>query len=112
MIQTYRPLLAAFATCSLMGCGTINTVFRDDDVAKYTLREWNTHCQAIPRVYSGVFYNLCTLHSSPATTPNLIAVNAIPLQILDFIPSGILDTVVLPYSVYQQSTRGNININP
>lgn len=111
MIQTYRSLFAAVAAFSLMGCGTINTVFRDDEVARHNLREWNTHCQSIPRVYSGVFYNLCILHSSPATTPNFISANAIPLQILDFIPSGLLDTVALPYSVYQQSERGNININ-
>lgn len=110
MINTRSVLLGTIGLL-LSGCGTINTVFRGDDVAAHNLKERKTNCESIPRVYSGVFYDLCILHGPPRVGEKDPAAPAlIPLEIVDFIPSGVLDTLALPYTIYRQSTDGNIDI--
>lgn len=110
MINIHSVSLVAIGLL-LSGCGTINTVFRGDDVAGRNLKEWKTQCDSIPRVYSGFFYNLCVLNGPPIMGGKDSAAPAfVPLQIVDIIPSGILDTLVLPYTIYRQNTSANIDI--
>ncbi|MGY2239639.1 YceK/YidQ family lipoprotein [Pseudomonas gingeri] len=111
MTSTRHALLAATLGLSLSGCGTINTVFRGDDVTRRNLKEWNTHCAAVPRVYSGVFYNLCVLHGPSQVEEQAPDAPALtPFQFVDLIPSGILDTLALPYTLYRQSRDGSIDL--
>lgn len=110
MINIRRLLLVALGLL-LSGCGTINTVFRSDEVAGHNLKERKTYCDSIPRVYSGVFYDLCVLHAPTNEGKKYSAtVGFFPLEIIDFIPSGVLDTLVLPYTIYRQNVDGNIEI--
>lgn len=110
MIKT-SDVLAVVVILSLSGCGTINTVFRGGDVAGNNLKEWKTNCDSIPRIYSGVSYDFCVLNAPPDIREvDSSAPAFIPLQIIDFIPSGILDTLVLPYTIYRQHLDGNIDI--
>ncbi|MGV8920507.1 MAG: YceK/YidQ family lipoprotein [Pseudomonas sp.] len=105
-----KLLIAVIATTLLSGCGTVNTTFRDDSVAKQDLRDYKTYCNAVPRIYSGVVYDFCSLHAPlPADNRPHQGSNA-PLLLVDLALSGVVDTVVLPYTIYQQSTYGSINI--
>jgi uncharacterized protein YceK len=95
---------------TLVGCGTINTVFRDDSVASHNLKKAQTYCESIPRIYSGVAYNFCVLNG-PSNIHGPLATGLVPLMFFDFVASGVFDTVVLPYTVYRQSTDGGIDID-
>lgn len=103
MIKMTAALIAA--SLVLNGCGTVNTVLREDAAAARELRKVKTYCQSIPRVYSGVAFDFCALHAAPDPTGILV-----PLVLVDITVSGIVDTVVLPYTIYRQGTDGNISI--
>lgn len=90
---------------ALGGCGTVRTV-SSESKAVGDLAEWNSYCPEIPRMYSGVAYQFCNL-----TGPERQGTHSDPYQILiDMAASGIADTVVLPYTSYQQYKYGNMVI--
>ncbi|KPG95240.1 hypothetical protein AEQ67_21710 [Pseudomonas sp. RIT-PI-q] len=89
----------------LAGCGTVSTVLQDDAAAAQGLRKQKTYCQSIPRVYSGLAYDFCVLNAPPDPTGILV-----PFVLLDLALSGLLDTAVLPYTLYRQGVDGNIGI--
>ncbi|EJM76461.1 YceK/YidQ family lipoprotein [Pseudomonas sp. GM55] len=89
----------------LTGCGTVSTVLQDEADAAKGLRKQKTYCQSIPRVYSGLAYDFCVLNA-PADHMGFL----VPVALLDMTLSGILDTVVLPYTVYRQVADGDIII--
>ena len=102
---------------SLAGCGTINTVFRPDAVASQNLKDSRSHCENVPRIYSGVIYGFCTLNGEPAPDKSLKdrslidhGGGALPIVAVEFVASGVLDTLVLPYTIYRQSRDGSIEI--
>lgn len=102
---------------TLAGCGTINTVFRPDAVASQNLKDSRSHCESVPRIYSGVIYGFCTLNGEPKPEKSLndqsvlnSAGNAIPVIAIEAVASGVLDTLVLPYTIYRQSKDGSIEI--
>lgn len=90
---------------ALSGCGTMRTV-SNEKKAVDDLAQWNSYCPEIPRIYSGVAYHFCSL-----TGPERTGVHSDPYQVLiDMAASGIADTVVLPYTSYQQYKHGNMVI--
>ncbi|MFK8328481.1 YceK/YidQ family lipoprotein [Pseudomonas sp. BJa5] len=93
---------------SLTGCGTVNTVFRDDSVASDKLARWDSRCESIPRVYSGVALDFCKLNAQPRSSTHLEGQPSAPLMLVDMAFSGVADTVLLPYSIYLQDKSGNI----
>ena len=94
----------------LMGsCGTTTTVLRGDEVTVRELRGKKTYCQSVSRIYSGVAYDLCVLHGPPNSAGSL-SLNGIPWAILDIPVSGVLDTLVLPYTLYRQSADGSLEL--
>ncbi|PCK08406.1 MAG: YceK/YidQ family lipoprotein [Alteromonadaceae bacterium] len=95
---------------SLSACGTLNTVVVDESVTKRKLTKSKTHCNSIPRFYSGVSYDFCLFHAEASTNPGAHHLNGTPLVAFDFVFSGVADTVVLPYTIYRQVTDGNIEI--
>lgn len=93
---------------SVSGCGTINTTFRDDMVASNKLANWQSHCDSVPRVYSGAAFDYCTLNAAPRRSIGFDGYPAAPLIVLDMGLSGIADTFLLPYTIYLQNKYGNI----
>ena len=93
---------------SLTGCGTVNTVFRDDSVASDKLARWDSHCESIPRVYSGVALDFCALNAEPRRPTHFDGQPSAPLVLVDMVLTGATDTVLLPYSIYLQDKSGNI----
>lgn len=106
----YRLLVSGVLVLALSGCGTLNTVIRGDGVAARSLKEIKTNCESIPRVYSGVAYDFCKLNGEPAPVHTWGASEGAPGAVIDMLFSGVLDTVVLPYTIYRQRTDGNIAI--
>jgi uncharacterized protein YceK len=102
--------LIAVLSLLIAGCGTINTVVREDAIASRNLKEINSNCESIPRVYSGASYDFCTLYGPPALGYGGNGSSLVGQVISDFVVSGLLDTLVLPYTIYRQSSDGNINI--
>lgn len=102
---------------SLAGCGTVNTVFRPDAVTSQNLKDSRSHCENVPRVYSGVIYGFCTLNGEPQPEKGLndsnlsnSAGNAFPIIAIEAVASGVMDTLVLPYTIYRQNKDGSIEI--
>ncbi|WP_277757986.1 YceK/YidQ family lipoprotein [Pseudomonas sp. A34-9] len=93
----------------LGGCGTVQTVARSDQVAVDDLKKNKSYCGAVPRIYSGVMYDFCNLHA-PIGQGNAYN-NALPGWAIDAVASGVLDTLLLPYTIYKQQTDGSIVIN-
>ncbi|WP_421558044.1 YceK/YidQ family lipoprotein [Pseudomonas canadensis] len=104
-------ILIIIISSLLSGCGTINTVFRGDDTAIYNLKERRTNCDSIPRIYSGVSYDFCILNASAERSARNLSVHAgLSAHLVDLLLSGTLDTVVLPYTIYRQTSDGSIDI--
>lgn len=98
-------LTIGFFSWALSGCGSTVTVLQDEaDVAR-DLRKLKTYCQTLPRVYSGLAYDFCAMNAPPDPTGILL-----PFVLVDLPLSGVLDTVVLPYTVYRQVMEGSISI--
>ncbi|WP_282361618.1 YceK/YidQ family lipoprotein [Pseudomonas sp. PS01300] len=92
-------------TVAVSGCGTVRTISSESKSAN-DLAKWQTYCHTIPRVYSGIAYQFCNLNGPQRTRAHWA-----PFPILiDMAASGIADTVILPYTGYQQYKRGNILI--
>lgn len=70
------------------------------------LAGWHSYCSQIPRVYSGFAYGYCTLNA-----PERYGVHdSAPIAAADMLLSGITDTLVLPYTIYQQNELGVIPV--
>ena len=105
-----KPAVLAILIPTLAGCGTINTVMRDDSVTSRNLAKSRSYCGAVPRVYSGVMYDFCTLHAPPANPDNYGPSPNMYWQVIDSIACVVLDTVVLPYTIVRQNDEGSIEI--
>ncbi|EXF92981.1 hypothetical protein HK44_004595 [Pseudomonas fluorescens HK44] len=105
-MKTQAMLLAALM---LAGCGTIQTVVRHDDAAIKSLKEQKSYCGAVPRIYSGVTYDFCTLNAPLRSGVDAQKYdNATIIVLIDAVISGALDTVLLPYTIYRQQADGSI----
>ncbi len=102
-------ILAYFAALILSGCGTLITVFQADCVTKRKLNQVETKCESVPRVYSGMAYDFCVLRGKPSQAA-LWLVPIPELIMVDIALSAALDTVLLPYTIYEQIQSGSINI--
>ncbi|WP_223513050.1 YceK/YidQ family lipoprotein [Pseudomonas sp. GL-B-19] len=108
-MKTQAMLLAALL---LAGCGTIQTVVRGDEVAAESLKEQKSYCGAVPRIYSGVSYDFCSLNAP--LKKGLDAqdhTDAPAVVLIDVVMSGALDTLLLPYTIYRQQADGSIVID-
>ncbi|WP_312935160.1 YceK/YidQ family lipoprotein [Pseudomonas sp.] len=95
---------AAF-TAALSGCGTIETV-SDESKAVDKLAHWGSDCHSIPRAYSGLMYQFCTLNG-PARSGSHWSAETV---FVDMGLSAVADTVILPYTGYQQLRKGSVPI--
>ncbi|MBK5414302.1 YceK/YidQ family lipoprotein [Pseudomonas sp. TH31] len=107
-----RFILVAVLMLGISGCGTVSSVFFDDEWVASSLKGYQTQCDSLPRAFSGVAYDFCVLNGPPRHEPadTVSNVNGTPLIIVDFFLSVIFDIVVLPYTVYAQVVNGNLEI--
>ncbi|MCJ2371885.1 YceK/YidQ family lipoprotein [Pseudomonas sp. RGM 3321] len=104
-----HSMLAMALVLALTGCGTINTTFRPDSVAGEKLTDWKSHCSSIPRIYGGVMLDFCELNAEPKPSSPYQKSGEPEWVLLDMGVSGIADTLLLPYTIYQQNQYGYIN---
>ena len=109
MKDKFKNTLVYLIAFSLLGCGTINTTIRSDSVARRNLNQVETSCKTIPRVYSGVSYDICILRGKPSHTMLWLG-SAPQLILVDLALSSVLDTIALPYTVYGQINDGFIDL--
>ena len=81
-------------------------------VASQRLKNLRSHCESVPRIYSGVVYDFCSLNGEPNSKKSLDEqqIGPLPWIAVDLVLSGVLDTLVLPYTVYRQNLDGSIEI--
>lgn len=104
-----KTLAMSLAALMLGGCGTIQTVVRHDDAAIKSLKEQKSYCGAVPRIYSGLTYDFCTLNAPLHSGVDAQKYNnGTIIVLIDAVISGALDTVLLPYTIYRQQADGSI----
>lgn len=109
-MRKIRTLILAYLTALMLsGCGTLITVFQADSVTKRKLNQAETKCESVPRVYSGIAYDFCVLRGKPSQAA-LWLVPVPELIMVDIALSAAFDTVLLPYTIYEQIQRGSIFI--
>lgn len=107
--QTARLTALTALLIGLQGCGTFNTVpYSNKQIAK-DLKARHTRCESIPRIYSGVGYNLCVLNADGSTTA--VDKEGFDLWLIDTPLTFVTDTIMLPVSSYQQYRLGSVQIN-
>ncbi|MCQ3829592.1 YceK/YidQ family lipoprotein [Microbulbifer elongatus] len=98
-------LILSFALLS--GCGTVTTLTSSDSEIARDLRQKNSGCVSMPRVYSGVAYNMCKLNSNGTS---IYFAPLLGVYLVDSVFSAATDTVVLPYTIYAQNEQGSVNL--
>ena len=103
----------AFITGSILlsGCSTIKTINPTYNRVEVSYQGHKSYCKEIPRVYSGVSYNLCLLYGEPNPNGTVSTIYGVPSFLIDSVFSLAADTVVLPYTIYNQEDKGNIKVN-
>lgn len=103
-------LIFLMIVCS--ACATVKTVDPQRNRITVEYRGAKTYCETIPRIYSGVTYNLCMFYGEPnrQVTPAMSAI-LIPYRITDTVLSAVADTIVLPYTLFLQHEKGAMLVN-
>ena len=99
----YRKLLLPLTLLAIVlfipqGCATIytqNYSKKDNDICEI--------CMDVSRIYSGTAYDLCYIANG---SPMML------YSIIDMPFSFVADTILLPFTVYQQHDRGSICTEP
>ena len=102
LISALSPLLL-----SLSGCGTFTTLTHSDQEIVANLSKSNSSCVSVPRVYSGVAYNMCKLNSN---SNSIYFSPMLGIYLVDSVFSAATDTLALPYTVYAQSEKGSLDL--
>lgn len=101
-----RALLCALP-CLLIGCGTAKTLIGSDASVVRDLKKQRTYCESVPRVYSGVAFDLCVLNATPNTVSG-VPEGFVPIFFFDVLASAVVDSVVLPYTIFLQNRDGSL----
>ncbi|MBB5210019.1 YceK/YidQ family lipoprotein [Microbulbifer hydrolyticus] len=103
-----KYFLAFLSLALLPGCGTVTTLSNSDAEIASNLKRQNSGCVSVPRVYSGVAYNMCKLNSNGSSVYFLPVIG---VYLVDSVFSAATDTVALPYTVYAQNQKGSLSLN-
>ena len=102
-----KKIIPLLSLSLLSGCGTFTTLTNSDAEIASNLKKQNSGCVSVPRVYSGVAYNMCKLNSNGNSVYFLPMVG---IYLVDSVFSAATDTVALPYTVYAQSQEGSLDL--
>lgn len=94
------------------GCATTKTVNIPENGA-IPINHWNstTHCDSLPRIYSGVAHNACFALFAERNNAAIYNSFEVGGYILDSVASAVADTLILPYTICTQYQRGNIEVS-
>ena len=88
-------------------CGTIKSLNHDNGEVEIKHSMVKTNCDKISQIYSGVRYDMCLLDSERKSSPPYI-IDPLWLTSIDIVASAVADTIVLPYTAYQQVKNGDL----
>lgn len=106
MDKGFFGIMPILLCCS---CATIKTVDPDRDSITVEYNGASSYCKSIPRVYSGVSYNVCRMFGEPnhmSAGPS----RGVPVIVYDTALSAVADTVVLPYTIFLQVDKGSMKV--
>jgi len=93
---------------SLSGCSTFKSLSASEDVIRAGVMQKGTFCKSVTKVYGGVAYSVCSnFHSRYDRRAQYIPITT-ESELVDLLCSVVGDTVVLPYSIYQQIRYGSV----
>lgn len=98
-----KRTITVLITLSLSGCGTFSTLGKGPLQISSAKYNGSQPCKKIRRWYSGVKYDYCVLFKGDGSNWELEGYLAWDLPF-----SLIVDTVVLPYTIYKQATIGSL----
>lgn len=108
-MKEFIGILLALSTFS---CSTIKTIDPPNNHVNISYNGKKSYCEKIPRIYSGISYNLCLLYGEPSKRVNVgSSLNGIPFVFIDSAFSVVSDTIVLPYTIVMQANKGAIKVN-
>lgn len=107
-----KGFISLLFVLSTFSCSTIKTIDPPKSHVNISHHGKKSYCEEIPRIYSGVFYNLCHLYGEPSEKINVgSSWNNTPVIVIDTAFSAVADTVILPYTITMQSKKGSIKVN-
>lgn len=106
MLYKISLMLMLLANCT--GCASVATWHYSDDRLATFLQNRRTHCEFLPRMYSGFYLDFCWLDSEPQ---RVYGSAPMALLIVDGLLSGIADTIALPVTAVQQHQYGSIPLS-
>ena len=83
-----------------MACAFINTIVREEEIARQKLDQAPTHYESLSRVYSSSSYYGYLLSSNPNSHRHIDLDSETNEPALDAILSDALDTVLLPHTIH------------
>ena len=119
--------LVLISILAISGCGSLSTLPRSDAAINNHLVNHQTRCNYLPRVYSGVAFDICWLNadyedklSDPRAEPNIHdrprpnntgdGRGFAMIYVADLIFSTVVDTLALPYTIFKQQSEGSIEL--
>lgn len=104
-MRVWRLVLVVLLALQAMACASLATWSNSDPALAQFLRHRGTHCDALPRAYSGFHFDRCWLDSDPQRI-----YGSAPMILLlgDGLLSAIADTVALPVTLRRQRQHGDI----
>ncbi len=105
-----RTVIFLLTLCVLSGCGSLTTLSTSDTYVSTQLRSIDSYCGTVPRVYSGVVYDYCSMLSEQTSRMSLIWFVPVGLYAIDMLGSAVIDTVALPYTIQAQGKNGSFQI--
>lgn len=104
-MRACRLVLVVPLALQAMACASFATWSSSDPALAQFLRHRGTHCDALPRTYSGFHFDRCWLDSEPQRI-----YGSAPMILLlgDGLLSAIADTVALPVTLTRQRQHGDI----
>lgn len=94
----------------LSGCGSIITLSNSDAEVSSQLRKVDSYCGTVPRIYSGVVFDYCSMLSDQTARWSLVWFVPVGYYAIDMLGSAVVDTVALPYTVHTQMQSGSFHI--
>lgn len=106
----FKYCFFVIAVFMLSSCGTIKSLDTTDNIVYVYHSQVITNCEEISRVYSGVQYDWCLMDSERKNSRPKFQVDPLWINSIDMLFSVVADTIVLPYTIYQQSEHGNLEV--
>ena len=103
-----KYLWLTFLVITISSCGSFTTVPKSNGEISSNLKRHDSNCESIPRIYSGVSYDFCRFNAKPKEYSNNLFMTGFILDIALFSP--IMDTVLLPVTIYQQVKHGSVEV--